>query len=339
MGMLRARESWPIRGLPPLLLTAVALTVLPASAGAGTVSAKQSAGENGGGLQTRVDFEAAPGETNLLRVSVAARLGDAYLLEVLDSGSPLSAGEGCSGGGTAGTPASCLVEIPREPVYEYCGRDCIHRPPQTSWTGLLHFDLGDGDDSLDAGSLPAGGKPVVLPAGGPEIPFELNVEGGPGDDRIITGPGDDVIHPGSGDDEVHAGDGGDSVDPGPVPDGPDLYDLGPNTGLHKDKVSYAARPTPVDLQGGVAGAPGEGDVLEGVEEVIGGSGDDSLSGGSGVEDLAGGPGDDVLVADGSQQRYKPILEGGEGNDRLYGDAHEDLLIGERRRLHARRRRR
>jgi Ca2+-binding RTX toxin-like protein len=139
-----------------------------------------------------------------------------------------------------------------------------------------------------------------------------------GDDRISTGSDDDEIDPGAGRDEVHSGDGHDRVFATAAPDGPDLYDLGPD-GF--DMVSYAARTEPVQLEATGGGAPGENDRFAGVEFLVGGSAGDVLSG---TYAQVGGPGDDRLR--GSEER--DWIFGGEGNDVLRGGGGDDELDGE-----------
>ncbi|WP_440073649.1 calcium-binding protein [Pseudomonas fragariae (ex Marin et al. 2024)] len=57
--------------------------------------------------------------------------------------------------------------------------------------------------------------------------------------------------------------------------------------------------------------------------VIGGVGDDSMSGGSSSDVLIGGKGNDFLVGGDSSD----ILEGGSGNDSIYGDSGDDFIDG------------
>ena len=101
-------------------------------------------------------------------------------------------------------------------------------------------------------------------------------------------------------------------------DGADLFDGGSDRGLPRH-VQYWYRTNGIvaSLGDGVAndGEPGEGDQIEGVEQVIGGSGDDVVVGTDQAERLYGGLGDDELW-------------GGGGNDRLYGEGGADSLFGE-----------
>ena len=95
--------------------------------------------------------------------------------------------------------------------------------------------------------------------------FEI-VQGGADDDVLAGGAGDEALFGNDGNDELAGGDGADDLSGGP--------------GL--DAAVYVARSAPVFVNLAEAendGTAGEGDyVLEDVEKVIGGSGDDTLLG-------------------------------------------------------------
>ena len=57
--------------------------------------------------------------------------------------------------------------------------------------------------------------------------------------------------------------------------------------------------------------------------LVGGDGDDTLTGGNGKNVLLGGAGDDVLSGRGNRD----LIVGGTGMDTLSGRGNEDLLIG------------
>lgn len=145
-------------------------------------------------------------------------------------------------------------------------------------TGKTGADLlrgGRGSDELYGGR----GSDRVAGASGND-----EAQGGDGDrDRVDGGPGDDLVGGGDGDhDLVIGGVGSDRVNGGP--------------GDH-DTVSYlsAGGSIAVDLQNGqVSGA--ETETLAGVEDVLGGSGDDTIVAATGTPNrLDGGPGDDKLL--------------------------------------------
>jgi Ca2+-binding RTX toxin-like protein len=151
-----------------------------------------------------------------------------------------------------------------------------------------------GSDDLDGG----GGEDRLFGATGND---ELN--GGPGNhDQLDGGPGDDSLSGGEGDfDVLIGGPGNDSIDGGP--------------GAH-DIASYAGTGGAVTINletGVVSGA--ESEHLAGIEDAIGGSGDDTLIGAvSSPNRLDGGPGDDHLIAAGSGDE----AFGGPGSDTCSG---------------------
>jgi Ca2+-binding RTX toxin-like protein len=151
-----------------------------------------------------------------------------------------------------------------------------------------------GSDSLDGGA----GEDRLAGSTGND-----GLDGGPGDhDHLLGGPGDDSLSGGEGDfDVLTGGPGNDSIDGGP--------------GAH-DIASYAGTggAVTIDLEAGtVSGA--EAEQLNGIEDAIGGSGNDTLIGSSAPPNrLDGGPGDDHLVAAGPGDE----AFGGPGSDTCGG---------------------
>lgn len=138
--------------------------------------------------------------------------------------------------------------------------------------------FGDaGDDTVDAG------------AGNDQL------YGGSGDDALIGGEGDDLLVGGIGDDELDGGEGVDTVSY--------LAGLSDTAGVIVDLSTGEA-------YGDEAGA----DTLIGIENVIGGKGNDTLIGNDGANVLHGSAGNDTL-------------DGGAGNDVLSGGAGDDAIKG------------
>lgn len=146
-----------------------------------------------------------------------------------------------------------------------------------------------------------------------------NVIGGTGDDTIIGDDSDNVLIGGGGNDTIEGGAGNDIVDGGAGDDliiggegaGDDTYIGGDGS----DTVSYASTTQGVDasLASGIAtGAEIGTDTLINIENLIGGTGNDTLTGDVGVNLLDGGAGDDTI-------------KGGAGNDILMGGAGIDTL--------------
>ena len=180
---------------------------------------------------------------------------------------------------------------------------------------------------------------------------------GTSDHDVIFGQwGNDTLRGFGGNDHLHGQDGNDTLIGGA---GADFLD----GGADNDKASYSNSPTGVTVNlksGHGSGGDAEGDILQGVEELIGsdhndflvgsdgdnyylsgGAGNDTIMGGSGEDKLYGGDDNDTLMGgDHGDQLYggegKDILKGGggadylwshNGNDHLYGDDGSDKLNG------------
>lgn len=121
----------------------------------------------------------------------------------------------------------------------------------------------DGDDTIDGGDS----DDIILGLGGNDT-----ITGGSGDDTLVGGPGNDTIDAGPGNDLIIAGEG----------EGDDDYDGGSGN----DTISFTStiHGVTVVLSEGVAFGNDEEvdeigvDQLAGIENVIGGSGDDVLIG-------------------------------------------------------------
>ena len=166
---------------------------------------------------------------------------------------------------------------------------------------------GTGNDLANA-ITGGGGDDTLNGAGGNDT-----VNGGAGADVLSGGLGDDVLHGGAGDDVLAGGLGNDI--------------LNGNTGL--DSASYAGETDAffVDLAAGSARRGSAAalieDTLNAIQIVVGGSGDDTISGNGVANTLDGGGGNDILSGLGGAD----ILIGGLGNDSLDGGAGNDQLDG------------
>jgi len=313
---LSARKD-PRRKAPRLLAAAAVLLglALPSAAAASEVSVTDVLEQQ---HTVTLHFVSAPGETNLVTVK-STPLGK---IEVVDDGAALVAGPGCTGGGPAGTPAECTVHAPKAPEQVFCGKNCVQWAPGTGWTDYIAADLGDGDDSFDASTLP-----YYLWIEN----FHMNVTGGTGDDSIHTGSGPDTIRPGMGNDHADGGkDGDDEFLAEAVPDGDDVFTM---SAEHGSSVSYASRTTPLVMTGNTIGAEGEHDSLTGFFELTTGSGADRLeplparsirlNTGAGDDVVSGGPGRETVYGGLGDDR----LSGNEGEDWLSGDDGDDLIDG------------
>jgi len=174
-------------------------------------------------------------------------------------------------------------------IYGGRGNDHVH-----GGGGDDIIDGERGSDELDGGS----GSDHIFGSTGNDF-----VDGGPGDrDQVDGGPGDDSVLGGAGEmDVLTGGPGADRIEGGP--------------GAH-DVASYKSSGGSIsaNLQSGTVSGS-ENERLTGVEDVLGGSGSDTLVGSEGARNrLDGGPGDDRLVAAGSGDE----AFGGPGDDACVG---------------------
>jgi hypothetical protein len=186
---------------------------------------------------------------------------------------------------------------------------------------------GSGSDALDYSQYPHGvavGLKHFSPRASIEnligTPFDDTLVGDDGSNVLIGGDGDDTLLGRGGRDKLLGGAGDDLLSGGP---GADTLDGGTGT----DTVTYAGNPLPVRVTfDGQAndGERGEHDnVTATVETVVGGRGNDTLTGDADPHTLIGGPGDDTLTGGNSND----TLIGGAGNDTLAGGEGNDALTG------------
>lgn len=173
------------------------------------------------------------------------------------------------------------------------------------------LDGGPGDDKVMGGR----GSDKIEGGDGSDL-----VEGEQGNDEVNGGPGDkDVVEGNQGDDTLEGGAGNEDVIIGST--GNDQIDGGP--GEH-DIADYAGTGGGVNIDLAsqtVTGA--EGEHLTGIEDAIGGSGNDTLIGSSESNRLDGGPGNDHLEATGGGD----AAFGGPGSDQCTGGFSEETSCG------------
>jgi Ca2+-binding RTX toxin-like protein len=174
---------------------------------------------------------------------------------------------------------------------------------------VFHFSLGAGKDTFSG----MGGAFTAAHLGGPTTvgptTFDLVVYGGDGDDTLQGGMGNDTLYGGNGNDTFLTAAG---------PDGDDVYYGGAGT----DTMSYAGRTAGLTVT--LDGLSGDGDVAAGesdnvgadVENLLGGSGNDVLTGSPSSNWIRGGAGNDVLSGGppGPCATDVDILDGEAGND-------------------------
>jgi trimeric autotransporter adhesin len=145
-----------------------------------------------------------------------------------------------------------------------------------------------------------------------------NVKGSSKDDHLIGNSIINKLDGGDGNDTLTGGEGADEL----------IGGIGADTAKYEGSSAGVT----IDLSAGTAsGGDADGDNLSGIENLVGSSqddyltgdgGDNELEGGSGFNALDGSEGDDVLVGgkDGN------VLVGGDGIDTLTGGAGSDILI-------------
>ncbi|WP_259744418.1 Ig-like domain-containing protein, partial [Pseudomonas protegens] len=141
---------------------------------------------------------------------------------------------------------------------------------------------------------------------------------GSGDNILNGGDGNDVLTAGAGNNTLHGGNGNDLLFSGP---GNDLLDGGPGI----DTASYAHATAAVTVSLGLVGAQntlGAGtDTLTGIENLVGSSYNDTLTGDGNANVITGGLGNDVLNGGGGDD----LLIGGMGNNTLTGGSGSDTF--------------
>jgi hypothetical protein len=168
-------------GTRALGLAIAAALVLPASASAATISLEKGS----------LVYAAAPGETNSI------------------------------GLGGVGVPADQVVFTDQNRATTVPA-PCSHSDVTISCPGSvvshLYFDLGDGNDTLEAARDGTTSKQLPVSVDGDEgddtiagTPFDDVLSGGPGNDKLSGLDGNDQLLPQTGEDQVRAGAGDDEI--------------------------------------------------------------------------------------------------------------------------------
>ncbi|MDG2523416.1 hypothetical protein P7B02_17955 [Caulobacter segnis] len=157
---------------------------------------------------------------------------------------------------------------------------------------------GDGNDTLEGGT----GNDILYGEAGDDI-----LRGGDGGDTLHGEAGKDTLDGGAGNDSLFGGAGDDLF---LVSGGADRYEGGEGV----DTISFASLTGRVQVSMGVSNAQQITDsitvTLIGIENLIGGSGNDSLRGDDAANKIEGGARDDFL----SGGLGADTLDGGEGTD-------------------------
>lgn len=149
--------------------------------------------------------------------------------------------------------------------------------------------------------------------------------GGNDNDTLYGGNGNDQLYGESGNDSVYGGSGNDTIYASALSDGADFY----NGEGDVDTIDYSAinGAITVTLNGAtnatVVVSGGDNDTIVNIENVIGGSADDTITGDSNDNSLMGNAGNDTLKGGAGND----ILSGGSGDDVLIGGSGNDTIIG------------
>ncbi len=277
------------------LLALTALLVLPSVASAATATADIE--KRHGTRFGPVTFKAARGEENDVKVTQANGR-----LRFHDSANQVRAKGDCEQ--VDGHTASC-------PVTEDVARVKLrNRADVAKVSGLVEVRGGGGSDRLRGSSGfddldgQAGKDTLVGKDGGDEL------TGGPGRDRLFGAAGDDDLIDGERDGNAQ----------------PDLFVGGSSRDTagqdRGDFVIYAKRTDGLEVDILSESGP-DGDEIDGIESVEGGSGDDTLSGDVDDNHLVGNGGDDRLRTGGGDD----FASGDRGDDDLNGASGNDILNG------------
>ena len=175
--------------------------------------------------------------------------------------------------------------------------------------GATYVDGQGFNESVSSASTPVVGAVITGTAAGETI------NGSAGGDTISGLGGNDTISGLAGNDLIDAGSGNDVL-VATLNDGNDRYDGG--IGVDTYTLAVIAAAVSVDLAVGVSSSALTGtDLLFNIENVIGGSGDDVLSGNAASNVLTGGAGRDTLYA------------GSAGTDTLAGGTGDDVYVIDR----------
>jgi Ca2+-binding RTX toxin-like protein len=205
----------------------------------------------------------------------------------------------------------------------------------------LTVNAGDGDDRVTLGIICVGNHIINLEGGNDSFEGGVtsafgpgpSVTGGTGNDDLKGGVDPDTLDGGDGRDSLSGRDGADVLRGGA---GRDLLIPGPGNrdnvegGADVDAASFEDRAAAVTASLDNAdndGAAGENDrIASDVENIIGGAGEDTLTGDGNPNDIDGGDGGDVINPGGGPD----FVDGGPGNDRIEArdGAQDRILCGE-----------
>ena len=145
--------------------------------------------------------------------------------------------------------------------------------------------------------------------------------GNGGNDELFGGSGNDLLDGGSGDDLLHGGTGNDTLNGGGGRDTASYSYAFPG-GDRGEPIAAGFGNLVINLSLGITSGGAGSDTLNGIENVIGGTGNDTITGSNGDNALYGGIGNDSLLG----LAGADILTLGEGNDTADGGSGDDIFV-------------
>jgi Ca2+-binding RTX toxin-like protein len=169
---------------------------------------------------------------------------------------------------------------------------------------------GDGADILSGGA----GDDLVRAGDGDDTIF-----GGADNDDIFADEGDDVIKDGSGADNVFGGDGDDTII-ATLDNAVDNYNggnIGSDTSANDTlDMSAITQAIEANMRVGYARTGSTYDVMQGIENIVTGSGDDVITASASVNHMNGGAGDDTFVFNSAGDADFDVIDGFQAGDKI-----------------------
>ncbi|MCP5381639.1 MAG: M10 family metallopeptidase C-terminal domain-containing protein [Kordiimonadaceae bacterium] len=188
------------------------------------------------------------------------------------------------------------------------GTDTIDYTVETS---AVTVDLGAGTGTVDAVTDSISNVENVTTGSGAD-----DITGNASDNILSGGAGDDTLDGGDGNDTLIGGAGADDLDGGAGNDlligGDGLNTLDGGTGIDTVDYSNNLSDLTIDLSAGTADSWSIEDTVANIENIVAGSGDDSITGNASDNIFTGNEGNDVLDGKGGDDTY--IFNLGDGVD-------------------------
>ena len=204
-------------------------------------------------------------------------------------------------------------------VFGFAGTDFI-----VTGAGADIIRAGAGNDFVDGEA----GRDIIFGEDGDDDMFggddDDMMYGGADDDRMFGQNGNDLLDGGDGDDSIFGGNGNDLM-VGSLNDGNDTYyggDISADAGKDTLDLGFLTAGATVDLGTGVGGrgsavsSQSGTDTLWGVENVVTGSGNDTITMSNSVNVVDGGQGEDVFVFGSAAAAHGDTIRGFQEGDKI-----------------------